>query len=236
MKKWIVILFSAVLLITGLNIVNKANTFTYNDAAAGRSLRTVILDAGHGGEDGGAVAPDGTAEKEINLEITKDIAVFFDLFGIHYIPVRTTDISVCDEGLDTIRKRKYSDIMNRASLVDSTPDSVLLSIHQNFFPEEKYSGTQVFYSKNTEDSAQLADMIQTSVTDTLQPENNRTVKAAGSEIYLLDKAKNTSVLVECGFLSNPQELSKLKDKTYQAKIAYRIFRGTFDFLTGTKEV
>lgn len=236
MKKWIIILFATVLLTTGINIVNRANTFTYDDVAAQNNFRTVILDAGHGGEDGGAVAPDGTAEKKINLEITKDIGVFFDLFGINYIPVRTTDISVCDEGLDTIRKRKYSDIMNRAALVDSAPDSVLLSIHQNYFPVEKYSGTQVFFSKNTTDSEKLANMLQASVTETLQPNNKRTIKAGGSEIYLLDKAKTTSVLVECGFLSNPQELALLKDKNYQAKIAYRIFRGTYDFLAGKKDV
>lgn len=235
MKKAIVLLFGVLLLIIGTARIHSVNT-DIPSVASVQPLRTVILDAGHGGEDGGAVAPDGTKEKDLNLLMTDDVAAFFDLFGVPYIPVRTTDTSVCDDGLDTIRERKYSDIMNRAALARSVEDSVFVSIHQNMFSEPEYSGTQVFFSKNTPDSEVLAGMIQNSVVSTLQPDNTRNVKPAGSEIYLLHKAKNTSVLVECGFLSNPQELSRLKDKTYQMKIAYRIFKGVFEFLSEKKDV
>ncbi len=192
---------------------------------------TVILDAGHGGEDGGAVAPDGTAEKDINLEISNGIAAFFELFGVPYIPVRTVDTSVCDLGLTTIRERKRSDIMNRYALVNGTPDSILLSIHQNMFTESKYSGTQVFYAAKQESSKTLADEIRKSVLGALQPENTREIKPSTDSIYLLYQAKTTSVMVECGFLSNENELRRLKEPSYEAQMSYFIFKGLLNYLT-----
>ena len=126
--------------------------------------------------------------------------------------------------------------MNRAALMESVPNSILLSIHQNIYSDERYSGTQVFYTANVDDSKVLAQAIQNSVVKKLQPDNKRCIKTAGSEIYLLHKAKNTAVLVECGFLSNKNELALLKDKAYQSKISYRIFRGMFDFLSEEKDV
>lgn len=191
---------------------------------------TVILDAGHGGEDGGAVAADGTVEKDLNLAISNDIAAYFELFGIPYIPVRTEDISVCDEGLPTIKERKSSDIMNRYELINSTKNSILLSIHQNFFTESKYYGTQVFYSDNNDTSKLLAGEIRKSVVDALCPENTREIKPSDSSIYLLYKAQTTSVLVECGFISNENELQKLKSPVYNSQMAYYIFRGLLNYL------
>lgn len=235
MKYFSVFLVGAILLAAGIYAVDTACSNALFPASA-QELRTVILDAGHGGEDGGAVSDDGTPEKDINLAMTKKIACYFDFFGITYIPVRTDDISVCDEGLDTVRKRKYSDIMNRAALTDSVENSVFLSIHQNYFPEKQYSGTQTFYSNNTDDSRVLAQSIQTAVVSSLQPENQREIKPSGSEIYLLYNAKTTSVLVECGFMSNDAELAKLKDDTYQKQLSYFIFRGTLNFLSDKKDV
>lgn len=191
---------------------------------------TIILDAGHGGEDGGAVAADGTVEKDLNLAISNDVAAYFELFGIPYIPVRTEDISVCDEGLGTIRERKNSDIFNRYALVNSIENSILLSIHQNFFTEPQYYGTQVFYSDNNESSKLLAGEIRQSVTEALAPENTRGIKPSDSSIYLLYKAQTTSVLVECGFISNENELQKLKSPVYDSQLAYYIFRGLLNFL------
>lgn len=201
----------------------------------------VVLDAGHGGEDGGAVADDGTREKDVNLVIANDISYFFRLFGIPFVQTRTTDISVNDEGLKTIRERKRSDILNRYNLVNSFENSILLSIHQNMFSEKKYFGTQVFYSDNNESSKILANEIRKTVIQGLQPENKREIKPSGSSIFLLDKAKTTSVLVECGFLSNTEELGKLKTENYDASMAYYITKGLLNFLNlqeiqnGTKE-
>lgn len=231
-----IISISAALLILAAGIYTIDRSNSYRAVKTDMQItKTVILDAGHGGEDGGTSAPDGTLEKDINLMISKDIGAFFDFFGVNYIPVRNSDISVCDNGLDTVRKRKYSDIMNRFSLVNSTPDSVLLSIHQNYFQQPEYSGTQVFYAEKTVDSKELAESIQIAVVTALQPENDRVVMAADENIYLLHKAKNTSVMVECGFLSNPGECEKLKTKAYQTQMAYFIFRGTLNYLSDEKD-
>ena len=193
---------------------------------------TVVLDAGHGGEDGGAVAPDGTPEKDLNLSVAADIAAYFELFGVSYVPVRTTDIAVGDPSLPTVRERKSSDIRERYALVERTENAILLSIHQNKFPEARYSGTQVFYSPNDALSQQIAERIQYSVASALQPENRRETKASADGIYLLYRAVRPSVLVECGFLSNEAELNKLKEPAYRSALSYYIIKG---FLFGCAE-
>lgn len=190
----------------------------------------IILDAGHGGEDGGAVAFDNTLEKDINLSVCNCISMFFDLFGIEYVCIRTTDCSVGDTSLSTIRERKASDIHKRFDIINSYDNSVLLSIHQNMYAIEKYSGTQVFYSSNSEQSKEIAQYIQTSVKNAIQTENNRKIKAADNSIYLLYNAKRPSVMVECGFLSNLNELAALKASEYQSQMAYFITKGIIQYL------
>lgn len=193
------------------------------------SEHTVILDAGHGGEDSGAIAVDGTYEKDINLQICKRLALIFELLGIKYIEIRTEDISVGDTSLDTIRKRKVSDINKRYEIINNTPDSILLSIHQNNFPVEKYNGVQVFYAL-AETSDILADFIQQSVVNNLQSDNNRKIKQCDNSVFLLNKAKVPSVMVECGFISNNFELSQLKSDSYQLQISYFITKGLINYL------
>ena len=168
--------------------------------ASDYSDKLIILDAGHGGEDGGAVAFDGTVEKDLNLMFTENIALYFDIFGISYIKVRDSDISVGDTSLVTIRERKISDIHTRYSLIISYENSVLLSIHQNMYSVEKYSGTQVFYSSGVSDSEIIAGIIQRRIHTSLQPENTRKIKESDKSIYLLYNAQRPSVMVECGFL------------------------------------
>ena len=194
------------------------------------SNEMIILDAGHGGEDGGAVAFDGTLEKDINLEISETISLYFELFGINYIKIRDSDESIGDNSLDTIRKRKVSDIHRRYEIINSYENSVLLSIHQNMFSVEKYSGAQVFYGGQDEQAMVLAEIIQRKITDAIQPENTRKIKKADNSIYLLDKAIRPSVMVECGFMSNPDELSKLKSTEYQSQISYFITMSVIEFL------
>lgn len=195
-----------------------------------RFSSVIILDAGHGGEDGGAVAPDGTNEKDINLCITNDISCLFEIFGIKYIPVRTEDVSVGDNSLESMRDRKRSDIRNREKLVNSTDNSVFFSIHQNKYSVAKYNGTQVFYGAGNPDSEKLAQAVQNSVVEKLQPNNTRQIKPSGDSIYLLYHAKAPAVMIECGFLSNPDELLMLKDSVYQKKFSYSVFYGLQNYL------
>ena len=198
--------------------------------------RIIVLDAGHGGEDGGCVAFDGTEEKSINLRIVNDIAALFDIFGIDYVFTRTDDNSIGDLSLPTIRKRKNSDIMKRYEIVNSYDNSILLSIHQNMFPVEKYYGTQVFYSAAFSEAEELASEIQNTVKFNLQTDNMRKIKPSDSSIYLLYNAKRPSVMVECGFMSNLNELTLLKDNVYQKQIAYFITKGLYRFLLSKKDV
>ena len=234
MKKTVCIVLAVLLTAAGLSVAGKSSRRMLEAMSSSPEYaihRTVILDAGHGGEDGGAVAPDGTAEKEINLIISNGVASFFELFGIPYVPVRTVDTSVCDPGLTSVRERKRSDILNRYALVNDTPDAILLSIHQNMFSESRYSGTQVFYAGHDESSKALATAIKNAVVPALQPENKREVKPSTNSIYLLYKAKTTSVMVECGFLSNENELRLLKSESYEAQMSYYIFKGLLSYVT-----
>lgn len=192
---------------------------------------TIVLDAGHGGIDGGAVAADGTSEKDINLAITLKTEAILKAFGVPTVMVRTDDRSVHDPDAKTTRQIKVSDIHNRMQLFEETPNSILVSIHQNHYSSASVKGTQVFYSKNTQSSADLAEQIQSAVRSQLQPWNDRQTKPSGSSIYLLYQAKATAVLVECGFISNPEENRLLHDDNYQSQMAFCIAQGILQYVS-----
>ena len=189
-----------------------------------------ILDAGHGGEDGGAVAYDGTLEKNLNLSVCKNISLYFDVFGIDYVIIRDGDYSVGDTSLETIRKRKASDIYKRYEIINSYDNALLLSIHQNMFSVEKYNGTQVFYDGKFRESEELSEILQFTVRNSLQPDNNRKIKKSDKSIYLLYEAQRPSVMVECGFMSNMNELERLKSAEYQSQLSYFITKGIIHYL------
>lgn len=191
---------------------------------------TIVIDAGHGGEDGGAVGVNGLVEKDINLAIALALAEDLKANNFDVVLVRDGDYSVGDQSLSTVAERKRSDTKRRVSLVEETGDCLLVSIHQNQFSQSQYSGAQMFYSPNNEESAQLAECIRQSVVSSLQPENTRQNKEAGEEIYLLTHCQVPAVLVECGFLSNPQEADLLGQVTYQNDMAAAIYNGIIDFL------
>ncbi len=195
-------------------------------------VKTVIIDPGHGGVDGGAVGANGVVEKGINLDISLKLKSFFQMAGYQVIMTRDDDRSIHDEGSNTIRKKKVTDIHNRFKIVENNPKAIFISIHQNKFSKSKFTGTQVFYSANNEDSKTLAQFIQDKVTGLLQPDNDRQIKPAGSNLYILYHAKSPAVLVECGFLSNSQEATLLQNNDYQNKMAFSIFCGTLDFYSG----
>ena len=198
-------------------------------AAAAEHPGTVVGDAGHGGEDGGASDKSGRPEKNVNLAIAKDLQQLLTASGYHVVMTRTTDTSVSDP-LKTIRERKVSDIHNRMKIIESQQGCIFVSIHQNQFEQSRYSGAQVFYSNNSQGSKELAESIQTRVASLLQKGNTRAVKPATSSIYLLWHAKVPAVLIECGFLSNPEEAEKLSRDEYQRQMAFAIYCGLLDSL------
>lgn len=232
-KKSIIAIITAFLIILSAMLYL---TFMANFSAAEASSmpitqKTVIVDAGHGGDDGGAIGIDGTVEKDINLDIALKLEKILKFYGFNVIMTRTQDVMTCDDGLDSLRKRKISDIHNRFELMRKNPDAIFISVHQNKFEDSSQHGTQVFYSRNDERSKELAEAIQTSVTLTLQRKNDRVVKKSGSGIYLLYHAKIPAVLVECGFISNSDEVKKLKDESYRMKLAILIADGLLKYLS-----
>ena len=195
----------------------------------------IVADAGHGGEDGGAEA-DGVLEKDINLSISDKLADMLRLCGYYVTEVRDEDISVYDrESSDTLREKKVSDLNKRARIFNSSADNIAVSIHQNKFDNSAYSGTQIFYSTNNDKSFLLAEAIRRSVVGLLQKDNKRELKPAGKDIFVLDKAQVPAVIVECGFLSNDEERSKLLDKNYQSEMAYSIAMGVLEYIETEKQ-
>lgn len=193
-----------------------------------KELPNIVIDAGHGGEDGGAVSDDGVLEKDLNLKISRNLSEILRFFGYEVSETRTEDISVFTDG-DTVRERKVSDMKNRLSVFNSSEKNIVISIHQNKFTQSKYYGTQIFYSPNDERSSLLAESIKSTVTTLLQPDNTRECKKSDNSIYLLKNAKVPAVIVECGFISNYEECQKLNSSEYQKQMAYSISLGFLDF-------
>ena len=189
-----------------------------SEAVSGESLPVIVVDAGHGGADGGAVAMDGTCEKNINLNIAKDVRALLTSLGFECVMTREDDVMLSD---GTGGSAKMSDLKQRVAMTDGK-DCIFVSIHQNKFPQDSCSGTQVYYSKNNPGSAVLAEAVQECVRTYIQPLNTRRIKPAGSEIFVLDRCRVPAILIECGFLSNPAELLKLKDGEYQKTLACTI--------------
>lgn len=184
----------------------------------------IIIDAGHGGMDGGATGVGGVIEKDINLAIAQKLYSLAQLDGYDVVMVRSTDRSVHEEGITGVRKQKVSDIHQRLALAKKHPDAVFISIHQNYFPKQSSWGSQVFYSTENEQSRILAQKIQDNIRESLQPENKREIKAAGNNLYLLSHMSNPAVMVECGFISNPEDSQRLLKADYQQQLAFKILQ------------
>ena len=180
--------------------------------------QTLILDPGHGGEDGGAVSVSGVPESGINLSIALELDQLMGFFGVHTILTRSSDVSIHDSGAKSLREKKVSDLHNRVSLINATAGATLISIHQNSAPDGRYHGANVFYGDEVL-SRPLAQAIQDGIRDALDPENHREVQRAAKSIYLMNHISCRAVLVECGFLSNPREERQLRDPAYQKKLA-----------------
>lgn len=187
---------------------------------------TVILDAGHGGEDGGAVGQlDGREvyEKDINLSITLLLRDLLEADGVNVVLTREEDVLLYDRNTDYEGRKKALDLAARLAIGERTDNALFVSIHMNAFPQSQYRGLQVYHSPNNAQSQLLAQSIQSRVSEQLQPDNHRRIKRAGSEIYLLYHLDCPAVLVECGFLSNPDECRALSDRSYQKQLAFLLF-------------
>lgn len=224
MKKALMILFSGFLLIAVcINLSYKIDNVMVKTVGINnvKTKKTVIIDPGHGGIDVGTVGIDGSLEKNINLSISLDLYDYLMVSGINTVLTRDGDYEVYKAG----EKRTKSDLYNRMDFINSVPDSILISIHQNHFENEAEWGTQVWFSPNDEISPTLADKILQSVKKNIQPENKRENKVSDNSYYILYKAQKPSVMVECGFVSNKNENNKLQDKEYQKDMAYSILAG-----------
>ncbi|MBO4693392.1 MAG: N-acetylmuramoyl-L-alanine amidase [Clostridia bacterium] len=228
LKKEIMIVF-VICLIAGFGYIREAIIPT---SAIPENFKTVIIDPGHGGFDGGAGAADGTLEKDINLQISLKTRDFLSFYGYNVIMTRTDDTGTEDDSSASISLRKKSDLKNRLELMGEYVDSVYVSIHLNKFTTSSVSGAQVFYSPGFSEAKQLGEHIQGTIISLLQPFNHRTVKMGSDSTYLLKNATIPAVIVECGFLSNQDELNKLKDNNYQNDLAFCIASGVTKYYLG----
>ncbi len=191
---------------------------------------SVIVDAGHGGFDGGASSDEGLLEKDVNLAISDCLADLILLCGGTVYQTRTSDAALNTENLSG-GAAKTADIKARLALFDTHPESLVLSVHQNHYSESQYSGAQMFYGVHHAESVLFAQTLQHRFYQ-LQPDNTREIKEAPSSVYLLQQAENPMVLAECGFLSNPTEAALLSTTAHQTAIAVTLLGGVVDFLTG----
>lgn len=194
---------------------------------------TVILDAGHGGEDGGASTADGVLESGINLEIALRLRDLLAFAGVDTQMIRDTDTAVYSGDCRTISQKKVSDLKNRAAMVNAVENGLLVSIHQNYFEQTKYCGAQVFFAK-TDGSKALADRIQQSLRENVDAANHRQCKPSQS-VYLMEHIECTGVLIECGFLSNYEEAKRLQTDAYQKKLTAAICGAITEYLSEREE-
>lgn len=222
------LVYSCVIIIfLTIAIVSSNTVTTLAENAARTDRKCIIIDPGHGGEDGGATSCAGILESQYNLEISLKLNDLLQMMGYNTKMIRTTDISIYTQG-NSIAQKKVSDLKQRVSIANNTENACVISIHQNYFSDNRYSGAQVFYA-TTEDSKDLAAALQRQISTHLQKENKRTIKKA-SGIYLMEHIQCSGILIECGFLSNQSEEAKLRDPNYQKKLCSVIATGLSNFL------
>lgn len=208
-----VIIFAILTLIVNTRSIS-TNSFVDNS-------KDIIIDAGHGYPDGGAVAADGTVESELNLQVSLLLEEKLSKLGFNCILTRNSQEGVYTEG-DSIHAKKVSDIRNRVAIANKNKDALLVSIHMNTYPSRSVRGIQVFYKSDIGLSKQIAFECQNAINLILQNDNHKTVKKVSPSIYLFKNIKNEALLIECGFITNEQDLQLLKDEKYRSKLANTI--------------
>lgn len=197
-------------------------------------ITQVVIDAGHGGVDPGAIGINGVKEKDINLAISLYLKDILIANGYDVIMTRETDIAIHDPQNKSISKIKTSDLKNRLRIIDNQPNAIAVSIHQNKFPQQSSRGAQMFYGRKNEQSKQLAEALQNSFSDNLQHNNKREVKQSTSSVYIIHNAKIPITLVECGFVSNYEDAKLLSSEEYQQQVAFTIFCGIVNATSNDK--
>ena len=226
------LLFVAITCVAGGHLGSGQALPSATEADGDAPIRCVVIDAGHGGEDGGASSAAGILEKDLNLAVAFALRDLFEAAGVPVVMTRTEDKLLYDRSVDFKGRKKALDLAARRIIAEKTAEaadevegtSLFISIHMNAFPAPQYSGMQVWYGTGDPLSAEVAEGIQ-AASAALMPDNHRKTKAAGSSIYLLDRIQSPAVLVECGFLSNPAEAERLADEAYQRAVAAVVFAG-----------
>ncbi len=199
--------------------------------ASGEAVTPIfVIDAGHGGEDSGAIGVNGSYEKDLNLEMAKEIGALLAEKGYEVVYTRTEDKMLYSAEENIKGFRKLSDLKNRVKIANENKGAILISVHMNSYGEAKYSGLQGYYKSSSDESRGLAMSIQSAVKGRLQTDNNRVVKK-GDNIYVLENYAGVGVLIECGFLTNPTECEKLCEKEYQKQLSFSIVCGIIDYIT-----
>lgn len=220
-----------VVFLCGMTVVlwkGKEATLSVSAASLLSNAPVYVIDAGHGGEDGGAVADDGTVESNLNLELALRLNDLLRFCGQNTQMTRREDVSIYSEGASTLREKKVSDLKNRVAIVNGLDNAILVSLHQNKLPAYPgVHGAQVFYN-TVEPAQELADQIQAALNTAINIDNPKSSKPISNTIYLTKNVTAPAVLIECGFLSNPTETIQLQQPEYQKKLAVTIAAGLLD--------
>ena len=230
-KKRINIILTCILIGT-LTFLFKTSVYEKTEIEETTSLpvsgKTVVIDAGHGTPDEGAESGNGTTEAEINLKIALKVQNLLEQSGCTVILTRSDENAIYDLDAKTLREKKVSDIKNRVKIGNKSQADIFVSIHLNKIPEKQYYGWQCFYKEGNEQSTNLAKKIQSNLNDAIQKENNR-VAMKINNIYIVKNVEIPLTIVECGFLSNPEEEKQLLDDTYQDRLAWGIYNGIIEY-------
>ncbi|KAB1435830.1 N-acetylmuramoyl-L-alanine amidase [Candidatus Galacturonibacter soehngenii] len=226
-RKTIEILMTVILLMSAL-VIGQQGSVAVTNMKSAKQKPVVVIDAGHGGNDPGKVGINNALEKDINLSIAILLKKMLEAEDIEVIMTRETDKGLYDENA---KNKKVQDMKRRCEIIGKANSVVTISIHQNSYHEEYVNGAQVFYFQHSDNAKKLAEIIQTQLQTHVQPNNKRSAKNNAS-YYLLKKTDATAVIVECGFLSNYEEASKLVDENYQQKLAWAIHLGILQYING----
>jgi N-acetylmuramoyl-L-alanine amidase len=228
MKKSNIEIIMTVILLLGALVLGRHGSVAVTSMKSAKEPTIVVIDAGHGGNDPGKVGVNNALEKDINFNIAIALKKLLEAQDIQVVMTRETDIGLYDENS---KNKKAQDMKNRCTLISKTAPVVTVSIHQNSYHEEYVKGAQVFYYKHSANAKTLAELIQEQIKTNVQPENKRVAKN-NSSYYLLKNTDFTTVIVECGFLSNYEEAENLIDENYQQKLAWAIHLGILQYING----
>ena len=226
------IMLSAILVGTlafGIQISNKEKqALTVETTSTPASDKTIVIDAGHGSPDEGAESKTGTTEAQINLKIALKVQNLLEQTGSTVILTRSDENGIYNSNTSTIKQKKITDIKNRVKIGNESSADIFVSIHLNKIPQQQYYGWQCFFNSKNENSKILAEQLQENLNKSMQKENKRVALKLNS-IYIMKNVEIPISIVECGFLSNPEEEKQLQEDEYQNRLAWGIYNGITEY-------